>query len=217
MGRQKARRQQPRGSRFRIGDQPVGAAEMMAEIGAIADSVDDHGRLTYLDRVFGPAGIATALNPDLSIETEADTDPTPVALFEPPRAAMMTKPGQVPRDAQIEAAIALGLSRLEPMFAKFEVADGWGVHRLAGDVLELRSPDGAPYSRFQADGDQEAWFAAAAGHGHVLCLYGTQLGVRTPPGMRAEQYTDAARLEEIRTGRARGLTAGALVVFHDGR
>jgi hypothetical protein len=219
MGRQKAKRQQPRarGSRFHIGDKPVGMAEMMAEAGAISDAVDDNGRLSYIDRVFGPADIATAMSPDLSIETEPNADPTPVALFEPTKSLIMARPGEPPRDAQVEGAIAFGLRRLSPGFATFELADGWVLHRLTYDQLELRSPDGGVYSRILVDTEDAAWFSAAERHGHVLCLYGPQLGVRVPPETSPEDYTDAARLEERRLGRSRGLTAGALVEFRDSR
>ena len=99
-----------------MGDEPVGLGEMMAEAGAISDAVDDNGRLSYIDRVFGPADSATAMNPDPSTEPESkpepDADPTPVALFEPPKSVIVARLGEPPRDARVESAIAFGLRRL---------------------------------------------------------------------------------------------------------
>ncbi|MFE3907277.1 hypothetical protein ACFXPY_45445 [Streptomyces sp. NPDC059153] len=51
----------------------------------------------------------------------------------------------------------------------------------------------------------------------MVCFYGPQLGVRTPPDSTLEQYTDAKRLEEFRTARGRGLVAGGIVDYRNNR
>ncbi|MFJ3091437.1 hypothetical protein [Streptomyces sp. NPDC086838] len=41
--------------------------------------------------------------------------------------------------------------------------------------------------------------------------------MRTPPNSTPERYTDAARLEEFRTARGRGLVAGGIITYRNNR
>ncbi|MFI9358659.1 hypothetical protein [Streptomyces lydicus] len=47
----------------------------------------------------------------------------------------------------------------------------------------------------------------------MVCFYGPQLVVRTPP----EQYTDTKRLEEFRPARGRVLAAGGIIAYRNNR
>lgn len=215
MGRIKATRH--RRERFRIDDKPVDEAQLLAEAARMAETVEDNGRVTYLDKIFGPNQVPAEIDPDGSLQDAADQDaPIPVALFEPARAMVAQLPGQAPTEAQVEGAVMLGLHRVTTGAVVFRQSPGWSLHRLDGDRLELRSPDGGVYSRI-TPADPGDWIAAAESLGYALCLYGPQLGVRVPPNLKQGQYTDAARIEEIRTARGRGLVAGGFVTFHPNR
>ncbi|MFD8549676.1 hypothetical protein [Streptomyces sp. NPDC059649] len=108
--------------------------------------------------------------------------------------------------------MASGMRRFPRGIADLRTTPGWALHRLADDRIELCSPDGGVYSRISVPSSPD-WYAAALHHGYVVCFYGPQLGVRTPP----EQYTDAKRLEEFRTTRGRGLVAGGIIAYRNNR
>lgn len=222
MGRLKPKKQrrdkQARQDRFRIDDRVVSQAEILAEGTRLSDHVDDQGRLLFMDApALGLSQVATGIDPDTGmLQTSDGEDPMPVALFEPERAMMSRLPGSEPREIQVEGAIAAGLRRFPRGFADLRTHPGWALHRLADDRIELRSPDGGVYSRITVPTSPD-WYSAALHHGYVVCFYGPQLGVRTPPGSAPEQYTDAKRLEEFRTARGRGLVAGGIIAYRNNR
>lgn len=222
MGRSKAKKpRQDKGGgqeRFRIDDRVVGQAEILAAGAALSDHVDDHGRLLYMDTpALGLGQVAIGIDPDTgTVETDAGEDPMPVALFEPERAMMSRLPGGETSEIQVEGAISAGLRRFPRGFADLRTIPGWALHRLADDRIELRSPDGGVYSRITVPASPD-WYSAALHHGYVVCFYGPQLGVRTPPGSTPQQYTDAKRLEEFRTARGRGLVAGGIIAYRNNR
>ncbi|MEW1762399.1 hypothetical protein AB0393_38580 [Streptomyces cyaneofuscatus] len=216
MGRFKQKKQ--RRSRFQVDGRPVGRSDLMSHVSAVADNVDDHGRVMFWD---DPSLQLGQVTPDFSLDgavtvAPGETDELPVALFEPERALMMRLPGQPPREQQVEVAIELGLARFGGGFAVLRSAPGWTMHRLADERLELRSPNGEAFSRIVVP-HNPAWVSAAVSTGFVLCVYGIQLGVRTPPGVPADRYRDAERLEEFRRGRGRGFTAAGLVPYVNNR
>ncbi|MFF9786329.1 hypothetical protein [Streptomyces nigrescens] len=216
MGRFKPKKQH---GRFHIDGRAVNEAAMKAQIAAVAETVDDCGRVTFWDDPALQLGeVATGINTRTGTVTvdEGESGQLPAALFEPERALMMRIPGQPPLEQQAEGAIALGLSRFRRGFAQLGPAIGWELHRLEDDRLELRTPDGGVYSRIAGPLDR-GWVSAAVSTGYVLCLYGIQLGVRTPPDVPLAQYTDQARLEEFRRGRERGLTAAGLAAYRNNR
>ncbi|MEV7602941.1 hypothetical protein AB0O91_36805 [Kitasatospora sp. NPDC089797] len=215
MGRFKEKK--PRRSRFQIDDRPVDEVEMMAHAVELSNTVDDHGLLLFMDDpALGFGKVATGVAPDGMVETSDEEEPFPVALFEPARSMMSQLPGQVPREVQVEGAIAAGLRRLPRGIADLRTVPGWQLHRLGDERLELRSPDGGVYSRIAVSPDP-AWISSALHHGFALCLYGPKLGVRVPPARRPDQYTAADRLTEIRTARGEGLVAAGFVAFHNDR
>ncbi|MFI6528107.1 hypothetical protein [Streptomyces uncialis] len=217
MGRFKQKKQ--RRSRFEVDGHPVGRSALMSHISAVADTVDDHGRVTFWDDPALQLGqVARGFDLESGTVTvePGGTEQLPAALFEPERALMMRMPGQPPREQQAEVAVELGLGRFGRGFAALRSAPGWTLHRLADERLELRSPNGEAFSRIAVP-PNPAWISAAVSTGFVLCLYGIQLGVRTPPGMAAERYTDQERLEEFRRGRGLGYTAAGLVPYVNNR
>ncbi|MEU1630632.1 hypothetical protein ABZ746_36205 [Streptomyces sp. NPDC020096] len=167
--------------------------------------------------VLGLGQVATGIDPETgSLQTSDGEDPMPVALFEPERSMLSRLPGGEPRELQVEGAIANGLRRFPRGIAQLQTIPDWGLHRLADDQLELRSPDGGIYSRITVASAPD-WYSAALHHGYVLCFYGPQLGVRTPSGSTPEPYGDAKRLEEFRTARGRGLVAAGIIAYHNNR
>lgn len=210
-------RQQP-GQRFQIDDRVVNQEEILAAGAQLSENVDDHGRLLYMDTpALGLGQVATGIDPDTgAVQTTDSEDTMPVALFEPERAMMSRLPGGDPKEIQVEGAIAAGLRRFPRGIADLRTIPGWALHRLDDDRLELRSPDGGVYSRISVPAAPD-WYSAALHHKYVVCFYGPQLGVRTPPGSAPEQYTDDKRLEEFRTARGRGLVAGGIVAYHNNR
>ncbi|MYX48532.1 hypothetical protein [Streptomyces sp. SID8385] len=221
MGRfkpKKPRSSQPPRQRFHIDDRAVSQAEILAAGEQMSNNVDDHGRLLYMDSPsLGLGQVATGIEPDTGIvQTTDGEDPMPVALFEPERAMMSRLPGGKPMEIQVEGALASGMRRFPRGIADLRTITGWAVHRLADDRIELRSPDGGVYSRITVPASPD-WYSAALHHGYVVCFYGPQLGVRTPPGSSPEQYTDAKRLEEFRTARGRGLVAGGIIAYRNNR
>ncbi|WJY43176.1 hypothetical protein QT196_38575 (plasmid) [Streptomyces sp. P9-2B-2] len=216
--KQRRDQQQPPRQRFHIDDRAVSQAEILAAGTQLSDNVDDHGRLLYMDSPsLGLGQVATGIDPDTgTVQTTDGEDPMPVALFEPERSMMSRLPGNDPKEIQVEGAIAAGLRRFPRGFADLRTIPGWALHRLADDRIELRSPDGGVYSRITVPASPD-WYSAALHHGYVVCFYGPQLGVRTPPGSTPEQYTDAKRLEEFRTARGRGLVAGGIIAYRNNR
>jgi hypothetical protein len=215
MGRQKPNK--PRRSRFQIDERPVDQAEMMAYSEQLMAQVDDHGRLLFMDDpALGFGQVATGITEQGEVTTDPGAVPMPVALFEPERSIMMQAPGEAPQEGQVEGAIVAGLRRIARGVVDIRHSEGWALHRLPDDRLELRSPDGGVYSRIAAPVDP-SWISSAVEHGYVLCLYGPQLGVRLPPDRTPAQYSAADRLAEFRTARGRGLVAGGFVTFHNNR
>ncbi|MET9779253.1 hypothetical protein ABZ023_34255 [Streptomyces sp. NPDC006367] len=218
MGRFKQKKQQRR-SRFHVDGCPVDYATLSSHAAAVAGTVDDHGRVAFWDDPALQLGQVADGIDRVSGEVTFDAGQAgqlPAALFEPERALMVRAPGQPDREQQAEAAIELGMGRLTRGFAALRPAAGWALHRLPDERLELRSPNGEAFSRIAVPLNP-AWISAALSTGFVLCLYGIQLGVRTPPGMPADHYTARRRLEEFRRGRGLGFTAAGLVPFVNNR
>ncbi|MFI8829319.1 hypothetical protein [Streptomyces sp. NPDC053431] len=215
--KQRSNQQQPR-QRFHIDDRAVSQAEILAAGAQLSENVDDHGRLLYMDSAaLGLGQVATGIDPSTgAVQTTDGEDPMPVALFEPERAMLSRLPRGEPKEIQVEGAIAAGLRRFPRGFADLRTTPGWALHRLADNRLELRSPDGGVYSRITVSSSPD-WYSAALHHGYVVCFYGPQLGVRTPPGSESAQYTDSKRLEEFRTARGRGLVAGGIIAYRNNR
>ncbi|WP_328335875.1 MULTISPECIES: hypothetical protein [unclassified Streptomyces] len=222
MGRLKAnkprRDKEPGRERFRIDDRVVSQTEILEEGARLSDHVDDHGRLLFMDSpALGLGQTAIGIDSDTgAIQTTDREDPMPVALFEPARAMMTNHPDGPPREIQVEGALIAGLRRFPRGIADLRTIPGWALHRLPDDQLELRSPDGGVYSRIAVPSAPD-WYSAALHHCHVMCLYGPQLGVRTPPGTTVEQYNDTKRLEELRQARGRGLVAAGIIAYHNNR
>ncbi|MFE2561264.1 hypothetical protein M1P56_36265 (plasmid) [Streptomyces sp. HU2014] len=221
MGRFKPKKQrsnQPPRQRFHIDDRAVSQAEILAAGEQLSNNVDDHGRLLYMNSpVLGLGQVATGIDPDTgTLQTTDGEDPMPVALFEPERAMMSRLPGGAPTEIQVEGAIASGMRRFPRGVADLRTIPGWALHRLSDDRIELRSPDGGVYSRITVPASPD-WYSAALHHGYVVCFYGPQLGVRTPPGSTQAKYTDAERLEEFRTARGRGLVAAGIIAYRNNR
>ncbi|GAA3760456.1 hypothetical protein ACRWOO_16440 [Streptomyces sp. NEAU-PBA10] len=217
MGRFRPKKQ--RHSRFQVDGSPVGQADFASHVTAVADTIDDHGRVLFWDDPalqLGQVASGFDLASGAVTVDAGETGQLPAALFEPERALMMRIPGQPDREQQAEVAIELGMGRFGLGFAALRPAPGWALHRLVDEQLELRSPNGEAFSRIAVPLNP-AWISAAVSTGFVLCLYGIQLGVRTPPGMPAEQYTDQKRLEEFRRGRGLGFTAAGLVSYVNNR
>ncbi|MFD9151606.1 hypothetical protein ACFWDF_30945 [Streptomyces diastaticus] len=211
-------RQQAPEQRFHIDNRAVSQAEILAHGEHLSNSVDDHGRLLYMNTPsLGLGQVATGIDPNTgAVQTTDREDPMPVALFEPERAMMSRLRGGVPKEIQVEGAISAGMRRFPDVIADLRTIPGWTLHRLDDDRLELRSPDGGVYSRIAVPASP-GWYSAALHHRYVVCFYGPQLGVRTPPGSTPAQYTDAKRLEEFRTARGRGLVAGGIIAYHNNR
>jgi hypothetical protein len=222
MGRRKPKKPRRGGSergRFHIDDQAVGMGEILAHAAELGDTVDDPGRLLYVDDpALGMGKVATGIDPDTGqLVTSETEDPFPVALFEPARAMLTQQPGQAPAEGQVEAAIMLGLRRIPRGIFDLRTCPGWALLRLADDRVELRSPDGGVYSRITPTAPDPGWFSAAIHHRYVICYYGPQLGVRLPPDRTPDQYSPADRLEEFREARGRGWVAGGIIPFHNNR
>jgi hypothetical protein len=216
--KQRREQQQAPRQRFHIDDRAVGQAEILAAGAQLSDNVDDNGRLLYMNSPsLGLGQVATGIDTDTgTVQTSDSEDPMPVALFEPERAMLAKSPGEEPTELQVEGAIAAGMRRFPRGIADLRTIPGWALHRLDDDRIELRSPDGGVYSRITVPASP-GWYSAALHHGYVVCFYGPQLGVRTPPGSTSEQYTDAKRLDEFRTARGRGLVAGGIIVYRNNR
>ncbi|MFE7485780.1 hypothetical protein [Streptomyces sp. NPDC057552] len=212
MGRSKPKKQ--RRSRFHVDGRAVDYATLSSHAAAVAGTVDDHGRVAFWDDPALQLGqVADGVTPSGEVTFDpGQTGQLPAALFEPERALVVRVPGQPDREQQAEAAVELGMGRFGLGFAALRPAVGWALHRLPDERLELRSPNGEAFSRIAAPLNP-AWISAALSTGFVLCLYGIQLGVRTPPGMPTDRYTDRKRLEEFRQGRGLGLTAAGLVSY----
>lgn len=214
MSRRRARA--GRESRFRIDGRAVGLPDMLAAGAELGSSVDDAGRLLHLnDPELGFGERTTRVDP-VTGDLLVGRDPVPVLLCEPERSMLFAGPDRRAREIQVEAAVAAGLHRIGPGIPVIPPGTGWSLHRLLDGRLELRSPNGDPYSRVCVAPDP-AWISSALHHGVVVVLYGPQLGVRTPPGLVTSAYSPQARRAEIRLGRRRGVVAGAVVRFHNNR
>jgi hypothetical protein len=216
MDRFKANKQR---ERFHIDGQAVDEATLDAEVKKIANQVDDHGRILFWDDPalqLGQVAVSRETKAGMITVEPEETGQMPAALFEPERAIITRLPGQPPVEQQVEGTVTLGFRRLPRGYADIRPAPGWQLHRLPDDQLELRPPHGGVWSRIRVP-LEPAWISAALHYGYVLCLYGTNLGVRTLPGMDEVTYTPQARLADFRKGREQGLVAGGFVTYYNNR
>jgi hypothetical protein len=77
---------------------------------------------------------------------------------------------------------------------------------------ELSDPTGTVLAKFRHAPDPQ-WRTAAHTQGHVLVLYGGELGVRKPDGLAAIEYDDRARDQELHAALAGATVLTALVPY----
>lgn len=198
--------------RMWIGDQPVGFGELMAEADQISTTVDDEGRVLFVDDpAVGMGAVVTGLSPSGEPVADGTADQVPVALFEPRKAMMIRQQDGRLREAQAEAAVTLGLRPFLAGFVTLERAAGWVLRRLPGNSgLELVDSTGSVFSRIQHLLTPE-WVSAAVSYGDVLVLYGTSIGVRVPEGVTEAGYLPAKRAAELKQSRELGTVAAGYV------
>ena len=180
---------------------PRGATTDPAEILQIGEDVDTEVAILLSD---DPALAMGPLPPGL---VDADGEPVrlPVVLFEPRRAIAITLPDGSSQEMQAEAIIQAGFTRWRPVVA-FEQLPEWSVRQTSSGGLELWDHGGI-WARGPVKPDL-TWLAAATRLGLVLAVYGIQVGVRAPgPG----PWGPAERAAEVRSARAAGIVAAALV------
>lgn len=133
----------------------------------------------------------------------------PVLLLEPYRIIVVTnrRTGEFEHEIRVENAVGLGLQRLAPGVSLLDVARDWTVHQ-NGRQVSLR----APFDQVVAETELRfppAWLAAAEAVGHVLVIYGPEVGVRPRAGARS--YNDDDRRAELHRSRRAGMAAWGLV------
>ena len=156
-----------------------------------------------------PAGIMMIIPEQ---HATADAQSFPVLLLEPRKCAISrnTETG-VTREEQIEAIITAGFERLLYPALRIQQESGWKI-TMIGQTIRLMDPAGGLWAEGKHARD-ERWLSQARWLGWVLVIYGPFVGVRTPQGQ--DNYDDAARLEELRDARQRGLVAAALVRWRE--
>jgi hypothetical protein len=171
------------------------------------------GRVTYLtDPVLGSMQMAAGVHGGKLIAGDPGTvEPLPVMMFEPGRAVLLenTAAGVV-QEGRVEAIVAAGFGRVPPGAVwAVESAPGWQLQRVPGELV-LRDTNGDTWASSPVTPDPR-WVSAAASYGHVMVLYGPQLGVRRPPSTSPDRYTTGARAAEFRQAREYGLVTAAIV------
>ncbi|GAA2592922.1 hypothetical protein GCM10010399_24450 [Dactylosporangium fulvum] len=146
--------------------------------------------------------------------TAAGVRPAAILLLEPAEPLMAVDPptGRT-FDLQVELLVRRGFGRF-PLDAPVPAPlPGWTVQ--IGPVgLELLDAGGNVWSAAGVTPGPR-WLSTVDECGYVQVLYGAWLGVRTPRGVRADQYGPARRAAELRAARMRGLVAAATVAWTD--
>lgn len=131
----------------------------------------------------------------------------PAVLFEPLSAVGMARPGEEPREMQVESILLAGFERVPADGDLTPPAlPGWSV-RQTTTGLELWD-EGGLWARSTLDLPEE-WRTAAKTAGVVAVVYGPRIGVRRRDG----QVGDDWRSTELATSRQAGAVAAALVPF----
>jgi hypothetical protein len=136
--------------------------------------------------------------------------PLAVLLLEPADALMVWNPvTNRRRDLLAELLVQRGFHRFAVDMPMPSPQAGW---RLEVEASQLALRDrGANVWAHPAIVPDEPWLNAAAGHGYVMVLFGSCLGVRIPQGVRSEQYGPRQRAAELKQGRLCGLVVAAAV------
>jgi hypothetical protein len=136
--------------------------------------------------------------------------PLAVLLLEPAEALMAWDPvTNRRRDLLAELLVQRGFRRFAVDMPVPGPQVGWTLE-VEPSGLALRDRGANVWARPTVRPD-EPWLAAAAGHGYVVILFGSCLGVRIPQGVRSEQYGPRQRAAELKQGRLCGLVAVAAV------
>jgi hypothetical protein len=193
------------------GSTPVQTLENLQADGLLEAGMP--GRVTYLtDPVLGSMQMAAGVHGGKLIAGDsATTEPLPVMMFEPGRAVILENTAAgVAQEGRVEAIVAAGFGRVPPgpVWA-VESAPGWQLQRRPGELV-LRDTNGDTWASSPVTPDPR-WVSAAASYGHVMVLYGPQLGVRCPDGASPDRYTTGARAAEFRQAREYGLVTAAIV------
>jgi hypothetical protein len=112
-------------------------------------------------------------------------------------------------DLHVELILLRGFRRFLPGTPVPTPTPGWTLDA-AVTGLDLRDGAGNLWARVRAR-PEPRWLAAADRDRHIVVLYGPWLGVRTPYGVREDQYGAAQRSAELRAARLRGQVAVAAV------
>jgi hypothetical protein len=133
-----------------------------------------------------------------------------VLLLEPRKAMVIQsrETGETEHEVRAENAVGQGLQRLLPGVVVLDVARDWALRR-SGPQVELIAPFGQLLARAEMRRFPPGWLAAADELGYVLVIYGTRIGMRTPPGARS--YNDDDRRAELDGSRRAGAAAWGLV------
>ena len=133
-----------------------------------------------------------------------------VLLFEPAEATVVVDATTgTTGELGVESLVRRGFDRFTPGVAVPVRLDGWTARGNQGR-LELRDDAGRLWA-YAPVRPRARWLATAARQGEVLVVYGAMVGVCAPRGVPCGQYGPAQRAAELRTARASGLVAAALV------
>lgn len=211
MSKRKRPRRRAGGGFFNEG-QAVSDAEGWALVKQVTEDLSTEGRVLFADDpAVGLGSVATRITSDGQLRSDGVTEQVPVALFEPRQTMVLRYPvGDHPaQESHTEAALLLGMKRLGYGVCEIEPLPGWQLFRTS-DGLALYDGNGDLFAT-AAVGLEPRWVSAAVSQRWVLVLHGPRLGVRTPPGMPAKQYTSSARRQELTEARQMGLVTGGLV------
>lgn len=195
-----------------VNNERVSQQQILSHAEELSSNVDDEGRALFADDPAVGLGAAATNLIDGRLVSDDVTEQIPVALFEPRRAVMLrnSSTGEV-SEAQVMAAIQLGLGPFRFHVVTIENAEGWTLgRRSGGSGLELRDPSRNVFSRTDSAVDP-AWVSAAVSQGHALVLYGPKVGVRPPEGYTDATYPDRLRAAEIKESRQAGIVAAGIV------
>jgi hypothetical protein len=136
--------------------------------------------------------------------------PLAVLLLEPADALMVWNPvTNQRRDLLAELLVQRGFHRFAVDMPMPGPQAGWRLD-VEASQLALRDHNANVWARPVIMPDKP-WLVAAAGHGYVLVLFGSCLGVRIPHGVRSGQYGPRQRAAELKQGRLCGLVVAAAV------
>jgi hypothetical protein len=140
-----------------------------------------------------------------------DAGEIPAALIEPARSGLVSL-GAVSYDVRVSIAAKMGLPIAGP--AGPPTAPGW-TFGPSPEGWELIDPTMTLIARCkvapETAQDESSWASQAAVTGHALIVYGTQVGVRLPGGVKNRSYDDQARAQELAGSLTAGTACAAMV------